>query len=170
MIAYHLSSPCLNKSDLEVSAVSTLPVDLLRAEIAQVIRQKFPDTPEVQLAKCVTTKGITYRKGMILAHRATGGLPDFCEIEQICILHNSVFYIVSELCGWYQEHYRAFELSTLSTKTFTLVAASELLDAYPLVDYKIGLVRMVTLKRHIEIKGVCVCQPAILLYCILDLT
>lgn len=153
MVAYHLSSPCLNRSDLEVSAVSTLQVDLLREEIVQVIRKKFPDTPEVQLAKCVTTKGITYRKGMILVHRATGGLPDFCEIEQICILHQSVFYIVSELCGWYQEHYRAFELSTSPTKTFTLVAASELLDTYPLVDYKIGLARMVTLKRHIEIKG-----------------
>lgn len=83
MIAYHLSSPSLNKSDLEVSAVSTLPVD--REEIAQVIRQKFPDTSEVQLAKCVTTKGITYRQGMILANRATGGFPEFSEIGQIGI-------------------------------------------------------------------------------------
>lgn len=153
MIAYHLSSPCLSKSDLEVSAVSTLPVDLLREEIAQVIRQKFPDTPELHLAQCVTTKGITYRKGMILAHRATGGLTEFSEIDQICILHDSVFYIVSELCGWYREHYRAFELSPSPTRTFTLVTLSELLDTHPLADYKIGSVRMVTLKRHIEIKG-----------------
>lgn len=152
MIAYHLSSPCL-KSDLEVSTVSTLSVDLLRQEIAQTIRQKFPDAPEVQLAQSVTTRGITYRKGMILAHRATGGLPDFSEIEQICILHNSVFYIVIELCGWYRQHYRAFELSPSPTRSFTLVAPSELLDIYPLVDYKIGSARMVTLKRHIEIKG-----------------
>ena len=153
MIAYHLSSPCLNKSDLYVSAVSNLPVDLLREEIAQVIRQKFPDTSEVQLAKCVTTKGITYRQGMILAHRATGGLPEFSEIGQICILHNSVFYIVNELCGWYREHYRAFELSPSPTRTFTLMAPSELLNPYPLADFKIGSARMVTLKRHIEIKG-----------------
>lgn len=41
MIAYHLSSPCVSKSDLEVSTVSSLPVDLLKEEIAQVIRQKF---------------------------------------------------------------------------------------------------------------------------------
>lgn len=90
---------------------------------------------------------------MILAHRATGGLPEFSEIDQICILHDNVFYIVSELCGWYREHYRAFELSPSPTRTFTLVTLSELLDPYPLVDYVIGSVRMVTLKRHIVIKG-----------------
>lgn len=153
MIAYHLSAPFLSKSDLEVSAISTLPVDLLKEEIAQVIRKKFSDTPEVHLAQCVTTKGITYRKGMILAHRAVGGMPEFSEIDQICILHESIFCIVKELCGWYREHYRAFELSQAPTRTFTVMAFSELLDTCPLVDYKIGATRMVTLKRHIEIKG-----------------
>lgn len=64
-----------------------------------------------------------------------------------------VYYIVRELCGWYKEHYRAFELSPAPTKTFTLVTLCELLDTYPLVDYKIGSARTVTLKRHIEIKG-----------------
>lgn len=87
---------------------------------------------------------------MILAHRASGGLPEFGEIDQICILHDCVFYIVKELCGWY----RAFKLSPAPTRAFTLVAPSELLDTYPLVDYKIGSARMVTLKRYIEIKGV----------------
>lgn len=77
MIAYHLNSPCLSKSELEVSSVCTLPVDLLKEEIAQVIRQKFSDTTEVHLAQGVKTKGITYRKGMILAHRSAGGLPEF---------------------------------------------------------------------------------------------
>lgn len=113
MIAFHLSYPCLSKSDLEVSAVSTLQVDLLKEEIAQVIRQKISDTPEVHLVQCVTTKGITYRKGIILAHRAAGGLPEFNEIDQICILHESVFYIVKELCGWYREHYRALDLDQI---------------------------------------------------------
>ncbi|XP_054592203.1 uncharacterized protein [Nothobranchius furzeri] len=152
MIAYHLSSPSFSTSELEVSAVSTLPVDLLKDEIAQTIRDRFPDTPEVHLTQSVTVNGITYKKGMVLVHRATGGLPEFCEIDQICILHQSVFYIVRELGGWYREHYRAFELNSVSTRSLILVALSELLDAYPLVDYKIGSVRMVTLKRHIEIK------------------
>ncbi len=90
---------------------------------------------------------------MILSHRAVGGLPEFSETDQICILHESVFYIVKELCGWYREHYRAFELSPAPTRTLSLVTLSELLDTYPLADYKIGSARMVTLKRHIEIKG-----------------
>lgn len=143
-ISYHLSAPCLNKSDLEVSAVSTLPVDLLKEEIAQVIRQKFSDKPEVHLTQCVTYKGITYRKGMILAHGAMCGLTEFSEIDQICIVHDDMFYIVKKLCGWYREHYRAFELSPAPTRTFSLVTLSEL---------KIGSSRMVTLKRHIIIKG-----------------
>lgn len=88
-IAYHLSSPCLVKSDLEVSSVSNLSVDFLRGDIAQVIRKKLPDTSEIHLAHFVTTKGITYRKGMILAHRVAGG---FCEIYQICILHECVLH------------------------------------------------------------------------------
>ncbi|KAK0134008.1 hypothetical protein N1851_030444 [Merluccius polli] len=53
-----------------------------------------------------------------------------------------VFYIVKELCGWYREHYRAFELNPAPNRSFTRVALSEVLDTYPLVDYKIGSVRM----------------------------
>ena len=34
-----------------------------------------------------------------------------------------------------------------------LFRSSQLSDTYPLVEYKIGSVRMVTLKRHIEIQG-----------------
>lgn len=74
MIAYHQSAPCLTTSNLEVSAVSTLPVDLLKDEIAENIRKRFSDISEVQLAQYVTSKGITYRKGMILAQRATRGI------------------------------------------------------------------------------------------------
>lgn len=153
MIAYHLSSPSLGKSKLEVSAITTFPVDLLKEEIANIIRHRFPDILEVNLAQCVTIKGIICRNGMVLSHRATGGLPEFCEIKHICIVNHSIYYIVRELGGWYREHFRAFELKSVSTRVFTLVSLSELLDTYPLVDYKIGSVRMVTLKRHIEIQG-----------------
>lgn len=92
MITYHLSSPCLSKSDVEVSAVTTPPVDLLTVEMALAIREKFSDTPEVDLAQCVTTRGITHRKGMIVAHGATGGWPEFSEIDQICILNESILH------------------------------------------------------------------------------
>lgn len=77
MTAYHLNSPSLGKSELEVSAVSAFLVDLLKEEIAKVIRYIFPDILEVNLAQYVTLKGITYRKGMVLAQRAAGGLPEY---------------------------------------------------------------------------------------------
>lgn len=64
MIAYYQSAPCLTTSNLEVSAVSTLPVDLLKDEIAENITKRFSDISEVHLAKYVTSKVITYRKGM----------------------------------------------------------------------------------------------------------
>lgn len=67
-------------------------------------------------------------------------------------MYHSIFYIVRELGGWYREHDRAFELSPVSTRIFTLVSLCELLDTYPLVDYKIGSVHIVTLKRRIEKK------------------
>lgn len=57
------------------------------------------------------------------------------------------------LCGWFIEHYRAFELSLPPSREIKLVALSELTDMYPLADYMVGMSRMVTLKRHILIKG-----------------
>lgn len=105
---------------------------------------------------------------MILAHGAMCGLTEFSEIDQICIVHDNMFYIVKKLCGWYREHYRAFELSTAPTRTFSLVTLSELSDIYPLIDYKIGSSRMVTLKRHIIIKGGIVVNNLVMLYFAFD--
>lgn len=51
----------------------------------------------------------------------------------------SVFFIVKELCGWYREHYRVFELSPAPTRDVPLVALSELADSYPwLTDHWIS--------------------------------
>lgn len=99
MVAYSSTAPSLEKPALDVSHVSTVPVDLLKDEIAQVIKLKYPDTSEVSLSKSVSSKGINYRKGMIVAHGSTGGLPDFGEVLQMCILHDQLFFIVRELCG-----------------------------------------------------------------------
>lgn len=102
MIADHLCSPCLSKSELEVSSQSSVPRHT-QSKIALAIKQKYPDMHEVQLAQSVTSKGITYRTGMIVSINSVGGLPDFAEISQICLLHSSVQLIVKELCGWYKE-------------------------------------------------------------------
>lgn len=106
MTGYHLSSPCLSKSELEVSNVSNLPIDVLKEEVPQVIRQRFPDTADLQ-------------KGNDVVHKSFGCLPDFGEIVQICILHECILFAVKELICWYREHYRAFELSTAPTVEMT---------------------------------------------------
>lgn len=153
MISYNFTSPSLAKSALDVTSVSTIPVDVLKEEIAQAINQKYPDTSEVCLSKSVTSKGINYRNGMIVAHGSTCGLPEFGEVLQMCILHDRLFFIVRELCGWYREHFRAFELSPSPTRSVILIELSELADEYPLADYMVGPLRMVTLKQLIHARG-----------------
>ena len=90
---------------------------------------------------------------MIVAHGSASGLPEFAEIIQMCIINEELFLIVKVLCGWYSAHYRAFELNLLPSREIKLVALSDLTDTYPLADYIGGSSRMVTLKRHIVLKG-----------------
>lgn len=71
----------------------------------------------------------------------------------MCVINEELFLIVEVLCGWYSEHYTAFELSLSPSRETKLVALSELSDSCPLADYLVGSSRMVTLKSHICIKG-----------------
>jgi len=57
--------------------------------------------------------------------------------------------VLKLLCGWYCEHYGAFQLTQSPARELALVEISELLDEYPLAAYVVGGVRMVTLKRSI---------------------
>ena len=101
MIGYHLSSPSIDKPVLDVSDVSTVPLDFFKKELAQAFKQQDPDLSEIHLAKNVWSKGINYRTGMVVAHGSEGGLPEFGEIHQICILHQRLFFVLKLLCGWY---------------------------------------------------------------------
>lgn len=82
-------------------------------EVDHAIRSKYPNTSEVHLAKNASSGGIAYSKGMIVAYGSASGLPEFAEIVQMCVI---------ELCGWYIEHYRAFELSLSPSRETKLVA------------------------------------------------
>ena len=62
-----------------------MPVDVLNEEVALSIKRKYPDVTEVNLAKNVSSNGLNYRNGMIVAHGSTGGLPEFAEILHIYI-------------------------------------------------------------------------------------
>ena len=53
------------------------------------------------------------------------------------------------LCGWYSEHYGAFELTPCPTRELALVEVCELVDEYPLAADLVGCGWMVTLKRAI---------------------
>lgn len=149
MIGYHLSSPNIDKPVLDVSDVSTVPLDVLRKELAQAFKERDPDVSEIHLAKNLWSKGINYRPGMVVAYGSEGGLPEFGEIYQICILQQRLFFVLKLLCGWFCEHYGAFQLTPSPAREFRLVEIAELVDEYPLAAYVVGGVKMVTLKRAI---------------------
>ncbi len=89
---------------------------------------------------------------MIIVHGVVGGLPDFAEIVQMCVLTDGLAFIVKKLSSWYREHYRSFELDP-SPRDVSVIELSQLVDHYPLCDYKVGTLRMVTLKRYIHSSG-----------------
>lgn len=148
MIAYHISALHL-KPAVEVENVYVLPVDVMNKEVVGSLRQKNPEMTDVHLAKNATIKGISYKIGMLIPYGSTGGLPEFAEIIQICIVERSLSFVVRVLCAWYREHFRAYELTTSPNREVALVDLENLADMYPLCDYTMGVKRMVTLKRHI---------------------
>lgn len=151
MIAFHLHSSSLKRTSFEVKNVSLLPVEVLNKEIAHSIIQRYPNVSEVSLAKSVTVNGISYKKGMILAHGSLAGLPEFVEILQMCIFHNKLSFICKKLCCWYREHFGAYEVNASHVSELVFIEHGELLDDYPLVCYLVGAVKMLTLKRYINI-------------------
>ncbi|KAG9264843.1 hypothetical protein AMEX_G21178 [Astyanax mexicanus] len=153
MIGYHMHTSSFERSAFDVTHVSTIPVDVMKEDIAHHLRQKYPGLSTVTLAQRVSSSGMDYRNGMIIVHGSVGGLPDFAEILQMCVFVDTLIFICKKLCSWYREHYRAFELQSSSAREIVLVELSELTDSYPLVDYKCGIHRMVSLKRYIHTSG-----------------
>lgn len=60
---------------------------------------------------------------------------------------------MKDVCAWYREHYGGFVLSTSSTREVALIEFGALVDPYPLVEYMVGGLRMVMLKRFVLVKG-----------------
>ncbi|XP_070410106.1 uncharacterized protein [Nothobranchius furzeri] len=149
MISYHMRASSFEKPILEMTNVSSVPVDVLERDIVQSIEQKCPGTIEVHMTRSVKTKGVSFKTGMLVVHGSNSGLPDFGKIVHIFIIQERLFFFTKRLCGWYSEHHRAFELTVCPTKARDLVELSDLADDYPLADYSVGSVRMVTLKRYV---------------------
>lgn len=153
LISYHLHSSSFSASNLEVTKISTVPIDVLNEEVVVALKQKYPDISQVNLSKNVTAGGINYKNGMFVVCDSTAGMPEFAEIIQMCIVGAELNFIVRLYFAWYQDHFRAFQLTLSPERKVALVQFKELKDCYPLVGYTIGSRRMVTLKRHIVIQG-----------------
>lgn len=152
MVCYNMIIPDdKDKSFLEVAHVSKVPIDVLNDDVVHTIHQMYPDVTAVNLAQSVTLNGNNYKKGMIVVHGTCGGLPEFSEIIQLCIFKDQLSLIIKKLGSWYREHYRAYELHP--TREIVLIQVKELADPCPLADYKVGSLRMVTLKRFVHVTG-----------------
>lgn len=148
MVGQFMQSGRCDELSVEVTRISTVPVDVLHEDVAYTFNQRYLNT-SVNLAQTVFSDSIKYTKGMIIVHGTISGLPDFAEIVQICVLKDGIAFIARKLGSWYNEHYRSFELEP-HPRDVSLIELGELADRYPLCDYKVGAIRMVTLKRYIH--------------------
>lgn len=155
MIAYHLHSSRPQKPGVEVSSVSRVPVEVLKDDVSFPLLQMYPNMAEVNMANSADCKGINYRKGMIVICGFTAGLPEFGEIIRLCVIQDTLSFIVKMFSAWFREHYRAFELQPCPTGTMSLITHSELAEKCPLHDYFVGPLRLVTFKRYPYIKSTC---------------
>lgn len=149
-IAYYLHVSSVPKPSLEVTDVSTLPLDVLNENIAQALKQKYVHIEEACLSKNVTYNGLNYKTGMILAHGSLAGLPEFCEIVQMVVVLDGLCFIVRKLKAWYFEHYRSFILEKSLNSEVLLVEPHELRHVYPLADYCVSGMHLTTVKRYIH--------------------
>lgn len=139
------------QSPLKVAQVSKVPIDVLNEDVVHILTLQYPEVTAVNLANSVTNNGIDYKKGMIVVHGSCGGLSEFSEIIQLCILKGDLSLIVKKFSAWYWEYYRAYELKP--TTQVALVGWKDFADHYPLAAYKVGSKRMVTLKRFLYFRG-----------------
>lgn len=148
--AYNLYMCRFAKPFLEVTNVSTLPLDVINEDIALAVKQKHPHMDNVNLAKNVSYSGFNYRIGMVVAHGSLAGLPEFWEIVHMIVLQEELIFILKKVDAWYLEHYRAYGLVISSPKELRLVGVDELTDPYPLAHYIVGGQRLISLKRYIH--------------------
>lgn len=152
MIVSHLHSSD-QRTSFVVTNTSPVPVDVLQSDIAVAIKKRLPDETHAHMTSNVSYHGMNYSKGMIVVHGQLFGLPEFAEILQICILQGKIHFVVKKLTAWYREHFRAFELSVSHVKEVILIEHGELVDEYPLAAYSVAGMRLVTLKRNVELLG-----------------
>ena len=91
MISYQMRASSFEKPVLELTNVSTVPIDVLKTDIVENIEQRFPGTREVHMTRSVSTKGVTFKNDMIIAHGSTNGLPHFGQIVHVLLFRRDCF-------------------------------------------------------------------------------
>lgn len=150
-LAHQLYSFNFPKLLLEVKKCSTVSIDVLKDDIALAVKHKHPNVKEVSLSENVSYNGFNYRLGMILPYGSIEGMPAFTEIILMVVLKKELVFIVRKLSSWYMEHFRAYQLETSPSKEIEVLEPSQLTDPYPLVDYTVGAMRLITLKRYFQV-------------------
>lgn len=130
-----------------MSQKTQVAVDVLKDSIKESFARKFPGEEFVNMTNKATILGTDYIVGMMLPFGSTGGLPDFGEIHQIIIVHETPVFVLKLLSGWYCEHFRSFKVEP--TGEMKLLKHSELRETYPLAAYNTEYGRMVSLKHFI---------------------
>ncbi len=147
VIAHHTHGANIHRPTLSVSRMTQVAVEVLKDSIKESIARKFPRAVVVNMINKVTILGTDYCVGMLLPFGSTGGLPNFGEILQIIIVHESPVFVLRLLSGWYHEHLRSFEVEP--TGDIEILQHSEMRDAYPLAAYNTADGCMVSLKHFI---------------------
>ena len=130
---YHTHNCNNQRPALSVSHKPQVAVDVLKDSIKESFARKFPGEEFVNMTNKATILGTDYNIGMMLPIGSTGGLPDFGEIRQIIMVHETPVFVLKLLSGWYCEHLRSFKVEpTGETK---IRKHSELKETYPLAAY-----------------------------------
>lgn len=96
----------------------------------------------------VNVDGTDYGVEMFVSVGQEGGLPQFCKVEQILLVNNSVILLSRQHRSYYIEHLRSYELSPQSLTINTL---SDLNDTSPLFAYNTNGRLLLSPKRFISL-------------------
>lgn len=96
MVGYNLHIPSPEKTTLQVTRVSTITVEVMKEDVLRCLDSRYPGITTVNVSQNVSYDGIMYRNGMIIAHGSLGGLPEFAEIAQICIIKDNLAFIAKK--------------------------------------------------------------------------
>lgn len=131
MMAYHLSSPSFFKPYQHTSLFSTVLVSQL-PEVAKQFVTERTDRPTVDSTEQIIIDGTAFCTGSNVSVGFEAGLPQFCKIDTIILIHSDVVLICRQQKSDYVEHLRAYELwpGNISVHTVNDFNDSHTLSAY----------------------------------------